>query len=345
MIPRRRSPSLLLATALAATAPAAPQSQEDEMDAHGYDKVRIEQEDKLLVPLELREEVWAYLKQRLVDDAEFVKSLDPAFSASWSEELFHDTYYDTPSMQLYALKSGVRHRTRENLTDPDDVKSGRELMQIKLNDVSENELERAEIKYDIEHPREKNSALDAHPMLGIVKPSHRGPFEKRLTELGLDARSMKPILTVRDLRRRVYWKKEGNPFMSISFDQADARVWWSKAEFCEIEPELNEIGFTEADEETRTYMETVLARVVADIRGRFPAITRDLNPKYNKAFDRIEQGGLPFFRTLVRFGLQSRQGMYVFLCGAALLAFVVYQVIAKRLRSPQLRRRVSSRTA
>lgn len=340
MIPRTRCLPLLLATALAVAAPAAAQSQEDEMDAHGFDKVRIEQEDKLLVPLELREEVWSYLLQRLVEDTEFVRGLDPAFTASWSEELFHDTYYDTPSMQLYAMQSGVRHRTRENLSNPEDEKSGRELMQIKLNDISDNELERAEIKYDIEYPREKSSADDAHPLLGIVKPSHRGPFEKRLSDLGLAARSMRPVLTVRDLRRRVYLKKDGNPFMSISFDQAGARVWWSSAEFCEIEPELNEIGFTEADEETRAYMETVLARVVGDIRARFPAITRDLTPKYNKAFDRIERR-LPFFRTLVRFGLQSSQGMYVFLCGSALLAFVVYKLVAGRLRAADPRRQAT----
>jgi hypothetical protein len=330
----------LLIAALAPL-PLAAQSQEDETDAHGYDTVRIEQEDKLLVPHELRDEVWDYLKQRLVEDTAFVQSINPAFTASWSEELFHDTYYDTPSMQLYAMKSGVRHRKRENLSNPEDVKSGRELMQIKLNDISDNDLERAEIKYDIEYPLEKSNPLDAHPMLGIVKPSHREPFEKRLTELGLDARSMKPVLTVRDLRRRIYWKKDGNPFMSISFDQASARVWWATAEFCEIEPELNEIGFTEADEQTRAYMETVLAKVVADIRTQFPAIQQDLSPKYNKSFDRIERT-LPFARTLVRFGLQGNQGMYMLICAGGLLAFVVYKEIARGKRSARLRREAAS---
>ena len=321
------------AIALACVLPLRAQSQEDETDAHGYDTVRIEQEDKLLVPLELADEVWAFLKQRLVEDTAFVTSLDPSFTASWSEELFHDTYYDTPSMQLYAMQSGVRHRTRENLSNPNDVKSGRELMQIKLNDISENVRERAEIKYDIEHPTEKKSALDAHPLLGIVKPSHRGPFQKRLVDIGLDPLSMKPVLTVVDLRRRVYWKKNGNAFMSISFDQARADVWWAGAKFCEIEPELNEIGFTEADAATRAYMETVLDKVIAEIRARFPAITQDLTPKYNKSFDRIEAGGLPFFRTLVRFGLQGKQGMYVFIGACAVLLFVIFKLVTRRKSS------------
>lgn len=110
--------------------PVARQSQEDEVDAHGHDKVRIEQEDKLLVPTERIEEVWEYLRQRLHEDKAFLAELDPRFTSKWSEELFHDTYFDTPSLQLHAMQSGVRHRRREDLTNPDDAKSGRELLQI-----------------------------------------------------------------------------------------------------------------------------------------------------------------------------------------------------------------------
>src|SRR5688572_26502151 len=234
-----------------------PQSQEDETDAHGYDKVRIEQEDKLLVPPGMEEEVWEYLRQRLTEDKEFLASLDPKFTASWSEELFHDTYFDTPSMQLYAMKSGVRHRKRENLSNPDDVKSGRQLMQIKLNDISSNELERAEIKFDIDRMPNRNTPEGRHPMLGRVKEEHREPFKERLVGLDLDPKSMREILTVRDIRRRIYLKKDGQSFMSISHDQASAELWWGRAKFCELEPELNEIGFTEADEATRAYMETI----------------------------------------------------------------------------------------
>jgi len=284
--------SILLSGALPSTVLA--QSQEDETDAHGYDKVRIEQEDKLLVPPDMIDEVWTYLRGHLVDDKAFVGSLDPKFSSSWSEEMFTDTYYDTPAMELYAKRHGVRHRRRVSLSNPEDVKSGRELMQIKLNDISSNDLERAEIKYDIEYSRHPNSNLDRHPMLGIVKPEHREPFQARLRELGLDPLSMREVLTVKDLRRRVYILREGKSFMSVSFDQVKSGVWWASTSFCEIEPELNEIGFTEASAEERKYMESVLAKIVADIETKFPRIERDLQPKYGKAFDGIEASGLPF---------------------------------------------------
>lgn len=299
--------------------PVAPQSQEDETDAHGYDKVRVEQEDKLLVPHERIEEVWEYIRQHLHEDKTFLASLGPEFSSKWSEELFHDTYFDTPSMQLYAMQSGVRHRRRENLLNPDDEKSGRELMQIKLNDISSNELERAEIKFEIDRMPARDTPESRHPMLGRVKKEYREPFKERLVALGLDPQAMRPVLTVVDVRRRIYILKNDKPFMSISHDQASSNLWWGQAEFCELEPELNEIGFTEADPQTRAYMETVLHRVVQDILTKFPDIEQDLTPKYNKAFNRLEED-LPFLRSMVKFGLQDDGQVLVVFGGVAVIA-------------------------
>ena len=316
--------SPLLALALLCPVAFVPQSQEDETDAHGYDKMRIEQEDKLLVPMEIKDAVWEYLRTRLTEDKEFLASLDPLFTATWNEELFHDTYFDTPSLQLHAMQSGVRHRKRENITNPDDVKSGRELMQIKLNDISSNELERAEIKYDIDRMPKRDTPEGRHPTLGRVKEEHRKPFKDRLEAIGLDPQSMQPILTVVDVRRRVYLKKNGNAFMSISFDQVQCDLLWAHVEFCEIEPELNEIGFTEADEATRTYMESVLAKVVGDIRAKFPEIQQVLTPKYNKSFDRLE-AEIPMLRTLVKVGLHD-DGAVLLVFGGVLVVLVVATV-------------------
>src|SRR5262245_24444962 len=319
---------------------AAPQSQEDETDAHGFDKVRIEQEDKLLVPKGRVEEVWEYLRQRLCEDKAFLASLDPGFTSKWDEELFHDTYFDTPSMQLYAMKSGVRHRKRENLTNPDDAKSGRELMPIKVNAISDNDLERAEIKFDIDRMPRRDSPESRHPMLGRVKKEHREPFKERLVALGLDPMSMRPILTVVDRRRRVYVLKDDKAFMSVSFDQATSDLWWGHAEFCEIEPELNEIGFTEANAEKRAYMETVLQRVVQDIHAKFPDVQRDLTPKYNKAFDRLEED-LPFLRSMVSIGLQDDGELLVVFGGVVLIAGCV--VVPSLLRGRRRRKRSAGR--
>jgi len=151
---------------------------------------------------------------------------------------------------------------------------------------------------------------------------------------------MRPILTVHDTRRRVYILQDGQPFMSISFDQVTCGIWWAQTAFCEIEPELNEIGFTEASPQKRAYMETLLHRVVGEIETRFPEIKRDLTPKYNKAFDRL-QAQIPFLRTVVKLGMQARSGMYnlgvillLGLCAAAWLGWMAWKGL--RSRAPRV---------
>ena len=59
-------------------------------------------------------------------------------------------------------------------------------MQIKINNRTANKLERGEIKFDIEYPTEIKSPDDSHPMLGMVKRSHRKEFKQRVINLGLD---------------------------------------------------------------------------------------------------------------------------------------------------------------
>lgn len=294
-----------------------------------YNKLRIEQEDKLLIPLDKAEEVWNFLHDRYVLDSEALKQLDPLLSSYYHEEEFTDTYFDTPDLRLLSMQSGVRHRRRINLTDPDDRKSGRELMQIKLNDISQNILERGEIKFKIKHLITKNSFEDNHPMLGIVKSSQREDFKQRLKSIGLEPLSMQPILTVHDLRKRIYITRDSKPFMSISFDSASASIWWAKTKFVEIEPELNEIVFTEADQETKKYMEAILHKITAEIKQQFPYIETNLTPKYNKSFYSLE-AQLPVLRFLVRGNLHTPQSAFAILFIALVITgassyFIVYK--------------------
>lgn len=287
---------------LANLATAAGPPETSEFSASGFNVLRIEQEDKLTVPPELAEEVWNFLHHWLVEDTESLKQLDPLFTSYWHDELFTDTYFDTPALDVLAAQGGVRHRRRVNLTDPDHRKSGRELMQIKINDLSQNALERGEFKFEIAYPEKVRSHDDMHPMLGLVEVSQRASFKTRLQNLGLDPGSMRPILTIHDRRRRIYILRDQQPFMSISHDSATANLLWSQWQLFEIEPELNEIPYTEGDAATRDRMTEIGARISAAITERFPQIQRDLRPKYNKAFDHF-QSQIPGLRLLVRMNL------------------------------------------
>lgn len=305
-----------------------------EFSAHGTNVVRVESEDKLWVPVDKADEVWAFMEQRFVKDIDYIKSLDPEFDEPyWYLEEFWDTYYDTPTFQLLEMQSGVRHRRRINLTNPEHNKSGRELMQIKINNIDTNDINRGEIKFDIEPPTEKTSRNpkpdDNHPMIGLVEPKHRADFKSRLVSLGLDPYSMKEVLTVHDMRSRIYITKNKQPFMSISFDRADTSTWWTKYNFVEIEPELNEIPYTEGDAATREYMDKVLAQVMNEIRTEFPYIEQNLTPKYNKSFNALKER-LPFFPLLVKTKTNNAEGMLVIVGGLlALVTVLGYMTIKK----------------
>jgi hypothetical protein len=277
------------------------QSVEDESEfsASGFNTLRIEQEDKLLVPSDQADAVWQFLLDYLVSDPTQLQALDPLFTAYAQEEAFTDTYFDTPTLQLLGQQNGVRHRQRINLTNPDDRKSGRELLQIKVNHISQNAFERGEYKFDISYPQTVSEPDDAHPLFGIVKPAHRPDVKQRLTELGLDPEAMRPILTIHDLRKRIYILRNDEPFMSISLDHVTANYLWAQVTLVEIEPELNEVAFTEADATTRQYMEEIGAQISAMVMAEFPAIQRDLTPKYNKVFQQFENQ-IPALRFLIR---------------------------------------------
>lgn len=269
----------------------------------GTADLRIEQEDKLLVPLDQAEEVWRFLHSWLVEDAEALASRDRELSARASEELFSDTYFDTPALAVLGRDDGVRYRHRLNLTDPTDPKHGRSLIQVKLNDISEDALERGEYKFDPDEPVDLSL-----PLLAIVQRSEREALRARLVEMGLDPVDMRAIFTIRDLRRRIYISRGVTPFLSVSHDHVTVRKLWASVEFVEIEPELNEVAYTAADSATRAYMAGIGKRISDEILRRFPDVRRDLTPKYGKATAALERS-IPGFRTLVRFGLHDADGV------------------------------------
>jgi hypothetical protein len=316
-------------------------AEEQEFDAHGTNVLRIEQEDKLTVPAAQAQAVWDYLRTHWVEDPSALRALDPAFTSYFNEELFADTYFDEPGMPLLAAGNGVRHRRRVNLTNPEDRKSGRELIQIKINDISDEELQRGEIKFEVRQRGALESNEDHHPFLGRLKRSDRADCRQRLTEIGVDAWTLRPILTIHDTRRRIYVLQRGKPFLSISFDHATAQMAWADFELFEVEPELNEIAFTEAGPEKRAEMQRVGAHISADLMARFPEIERNLTPKYNKAFAAFERQ-IPLLRLWVRTGLVEPRNLLL----TGLVAALGLGVVALELpRRAKRRREAAQRLA
>lgn len=263
---------------------------------------RIEQEDKLVVPIDKADKVWKFLQENYVLDQEKLKKIDSLLISYSTEEIFIDTYYDTSSLKFLNEQNSVRHRKRQNLTNPEDNKNNKELVQIKISNISDNALNRGEIKFDVSYPNNIQNTEDWHPLVGIIAKNDRANFKKYFEQIGINPLSLKPVLTLTDNRRRIYINRDKQPFIALSLDDSVSKIWWAKARFIEIETELNEITYTQADSETRKSMEEINHKIIEEIKQKYSSIVSDPTPKYNKAFNQLSSQ-IPFLRWLIRLGI------------------------------------------
>lgn len=289
--------------------------QETVNNAGGYNAPRIEEEEKLSFPGDKAGEVWDFLVNHFVNDQKYLTSIDPLLSATTSDEYFFDTYFDTPDLQLLAMSSGIRHRERSNLTDKSDVKNGRELIQIKVSGISDNNLQRTEYKFKVIKPDNNGEIKEDLPILALVDLAQLADFKNRVASLGLDANKLKKILTLEDYRQRIYINYNQKTFISLSLDHVQSTLCGKKTEFWEIEPEINEVVFTSADETGRQHLEEINNKFIKEIKDKFPYIQSDLRPKYNKTFEGLEKQ-LPFWK----FYIQHQQLIYL---GAVLILIIL----------------------
>lgn len=251
--------------------------------ASGYDVLRIENEITLAVPITLEDSVWQYMNFKYLGKDLFLHSIDPSFKCKTEEDLFVDQYFDNTSLQLMKSKNSVRHRTRIVLTDTQNKKNGRELIQIKIDDVGNNQLNRGEYKYPVKHYKKIKKPFDDHPFLKLAKRKKRNDLISRLKEFNIDATGLFPTLQLEQKRRRIYVFKDTTAYATLTLDHVLAIFKGRKASFVQLELELNEIGYTESDSLTRIEMEKTTQLMKEDMLHRFPDIHQDQTPKYYKS--------------------------------------------------------------
>lgn len=271
------------------------------------EEVRVEDDFNLQYEVGQSEELVNYLKGKYVEDNSFAKSLGPNFTSSFGDEDFTDTYFDTPNLDLYKRKIGLRHRLRVNRLDSEDRKNGRELIQLKLSEDEkfedqDNSGSRNEIKFEVERAKSKRSADDRNPILGLIASSERDEFKSRMRELGIAADKLHPILTIQQRRRRVYLNRDGATFISFSMDDAKSSRWWARVEFSQMELELNELAYTEASKEEKARMQDIRKSMIDDLRKKFSYLQHDKSSKYNKTFDLLADK-IPWMRIWFKLGL------------------------------------------
>ncbi|HHS12272.1 MAG TPA: CYTH domain-containing protein [bacterium] len=299
-----------------------------ETDSTGLGEVRIENEIKLRVPREKTEAVWEWMRALFAGE----QWLDPdgnVFSATFGDEDFEDVYYDTPDLRMLADESGIRYRTRYVRSGSAEDKHGRRLVQIKLNRGDPTGLARSEIKFKASG----GAAGSDMPLAGMIEESQQSEFEELFRALGVNPRNVRPVLTLKQNRRRVYVDDRSGAFATLTLDKCSTTSWGTKLGWTDMELELNEIRYTEATEGERQYMETINHRMLDAILEAFPDIVQDQTPKYNVTFAAIEAATWLPVRRMIRWRLAPSDFIGIlslFLLGIA--AVILYWVIRWRKR-------------
>jgi hypothetical protein len=256
---------------------------QNEFSPGDHNILRIENEIKLAVPDKLSSQLWDYLQTKYNNENLFLKKTDNAFNTKTASDVFIDQYYDNDDFQLLKFQNGVRHRKRIVLTDSLSSKNNKELMQIKINNISENDLSRGEYKYPIKHYKNAKDTYDTHPFLGIVKRKKRRLLVERIKQYNINAYELHPTIRVEQNRNRIYIFKDTLAFATITLDEVTSAYQDKSCKFTELELELNEILYTNSNGEERKKMELLNEEIKQDILTQFPDIVQDQTPKYNKS--------------------------------------------------------------
>lgn len=288
---------------------------------------RLESEFKLAVPADQPDAIWSYLNEAYGPNGTMLAKLGPGFSANFATDEFLDRYFDTPEMPLLQTKSGLRHRTRYILKGKDKTKDGRQLVQLKLGTEDESGVVREEDKYEVrDDPKKVKFEEDRLPCVGLVKRQERPFLVERLKALAIEPKDLTETAVLLQTRRRAYISYQGEAFATITLDHVLARSWIYIVSFHEMELELNEIAYTDADQATRQKMTELNSMMKEDLFSRFPGLKQDQTPKYNKSVERLKKSD-PFFEESIQWGFRPEVLLLLPLVG---IFFFLWRVLARR---------------
>lgn len=247
----------------------------------GYaQQARLESEYKLDVPPQVEKKLWAYLQSDF--ESHKLKRFLPGLTSNASVEVFYDEYFDDAAYSLAAMEGGVRVRKRfvnDTLT--------RQLLQVKLASGDSTGVAREEIKFDVNVKLALSDPHAMHPFWKLVKPGDRGEVSRLLATQRLQGDELQTAASLKQVRHRLYIQEHGEALMTITMDEVKATSP-PYVRFTELEMELNEVRYTLADETERARMEELNRELKAEILSRFPELSQDQTPKYNKLL-RLQQ--------------------------------------------------------
>jgi hypothetical protein len=267
-----------------------PNQEQHTSRGYGADSARIDSQITFRIPDGQAQAVYEYLKGKYVGKSGILADQFPGINLHGQQmsdvSLFTDEYFDTPAFDLFRTRNSARHRTRLNTTNPEDRKSGRELVQMKITPPGKFTL-RSEYKYKVERSGKRKSIDDLHPLISLVSKPLREDFKKVFTDAGIDPYSLKHVFTIHQTRSRGYFNWDDTNIMSFSVDEGSASILWAEGRFASVDLGLVEIAYTEGDEAKREKMWAIRDAIVQDLLDHFPDLTQTSDSKYGIVLNQL----------------------------------------------------------
>ncbi len=254
--------------------------------------LRKESELKLDIPPETYKKVWNYFELIFKNNSKYIQSLKGNVETSFSTEKFVDEYFDNSNADFYRNEHGLRYRQRFFPDEPHHPKNGRRLIQVKLSSQNKESIVRSEVKYDAMEPLVQDSFLNQHELFSHLFPTDQQSLMKFLKGIGYEPLDFRSVINLTQMRRRVYFKKDKMPFLTLTLDEVEVMKRGKKKKFYEMEIEVDENLYTGSTVEQRKSLEEIASKIKSDLLVKFSDIKQDQTPKYNKAFLLFEKENL-----------------------------------------------------
>lgn len=251
-------------------------------DIHDFKDLQVEFENKLVVPPELVDAAWLFLVSTFVVDQTSLGNLASGLTSHTSEEFDTDHYYDRADHFCLNSDIGLRHRNRFKLTNPTDPKNLRQIFQMKLSKISDDPYERGELKYEL--PNLTSPFFFDDAPFAMLNSQQAKKLETDLAVVGLKISELEKLISLYSHRRRINFKRNGEPYIYLTLDQIRKDPNSEQPLFTEIEIELAMGTYEVAKKKEKERMKAVCFQLSQEIMRRFPTIKSDLTPKFKKAY-------------------------------------------------------------
>ena len=241
---------------------------------------RLESEYKLDIPKAEVTPLWNFLNDNFGQETFDLAGL--TLSGQPSTEVFIDKYFDMPDGRFAKGEISLRHRKRFK-----DKILLKQLVQLKTP-YSEDKVIRNEIKFEVDKSKNIQDPMRRHDLLQYIKSSDLERLSYHLAPLKLRPEALELSLKLIQTRNRIYISDStGESIATLTLDEVTLSRFPFTA-YAEIELELNEVRFTQANAQEREKMTALNEALKSQLLENFPRLKVDQRSKYRKMRELVD---------------------------------------------------------